>query len=80
MALSKLRGKIRHKIPYFILGNYLRIFGQFVRGCPLIYGLLRKKFYMEIRQGNFRGTGSTICIARLPQSSRHILIVILKLA
>lgn len=45
MALSKLRGKIRHKIPYFILGNYLAYFFlQFVRGYPLIYGLLLKKF------------------------------------
>ena len=28
----------------FYLAIIWRIFGQFVKGCPLIYGLLRKKY------------------------------------
>lgn len=81
MALSKLRGKIRHKIPYFILGNYLAYFFCSLLGDVRLFTFNpEKKFLHRNILSKYPGTSFTVCIARLPASAAYfnkIIILIL---
>lgn len=57
MALSKLRGKIRHKIPYFILGNYLAYFFCSLLGDVRLFTVYSAKILHGNSPSKFSGHG-----------------------